>query len=284
MSPATTQRAEPAASHRLFAALVWRSATEAQYVVLACVLLLAGLQVLTVGQASALEAQHSFSRMADLVPGFLQRGLGAKSLLLASFKGSVAFGYFHPVVVILVAVLAVYITTEPAHEVESGLVDLTLARSVPRHILITRSLVLGVGSVLTAVILMFTGTRLGLQLFALPQFDAPTAASSAALLAHLAAVALCFGGMGLAIAAGARRWSTAFTTAALAVVALYLLDFLAIVWPALRWLAWLSPFHYFPALSILTGEVSPWGNLAVLLLAAAVFSAYGYWRFSERDL
>jgi ABC-type transport system involved in multi-copper enzyme maturation permease subunit len=268
----------------LLTALTGRSAVQARFLLIGCLGLLAGLQVLIVGQASALEEAHGFSRMADFVPAFLQRGLGNKSLLLVTFKGTVAFGYFHPVVAVLVAVLAIYFVTELAHEIESGLVDVLLARSVPRHVVVTRSVLLAVGAVTAAVVLMAAGTRLGLRLFGSPEFDAPSPATTSRLLMHLAGVALCFGGFGLAVATGARRWSTAFTTASLVTVVLYLTDTLAIGWPPARWIAWLSPFHYYPAVSILAGDAHPWRNMAILLTAAAGFSALGYWRFSRRDL
>ena len=205
-------------------------------------------------------------------------------MLLATFKGTVAFGYFHPVVAMLIAVLAIYFATEPAHEVESGLVDLTLARPVPRHVLVTRSLLLRNGAVASARMLMAAGTWLGLRTFRLAGVRCAVAGVRRELLLHLAAVARCFGGFGLAVAAGARRWSTAFTTAALTAVLMYLVDFLAIGWPLMRPLAWISPFHYYPALSILAEDAPAWRNLVVLFLAAAGFSALGYWRFSRRDL
>ncbi len=268
----------------LLTALMRRSATQARLVLLGCLCLLTALQIVIVGQASALEEAHGFSRMAEFVPAFLQRGLGSKSLLLVTFKGTVALGYFHPVVATLISVLAIYFVTEPAHEVESGLVDVTLARSVPRHVVMTRSLLLSCGAVVTAVLLMAAGTRVGLRLFGSPEFDAPSPAVSAQLLLHLAGVALCFAGFGLAVAAGARRWSTAFTTATLVAVLMYLVDFLAIGWPPLRAIAWISPFHYYPALSIVAGDAPAWRNVAILLTAAASFSVLGYWRFSRRDL
>jgi putative exporter of polyketide antibiotics len=253
-------------------------------VLLGCLSLLTALQIIIVGQASALEEAHSFGRMAEFVPAFLQRGLGSQSILLVTFKGTVAFGYFHPVVAMLVSVLAIYFATEPAHDVEAGLVDLVLARAVPRSVVVTRSLLLGAGAVVAAVILMALGTRLGLRMFAAPEFDAPSVATSTRMLLHLAAVAWCFGGFALAIAAGARRWSTAFTTAALAAVVLYLVDFLAIGWPPMRTIAWLSPFHYYPALSILAGTAPAWRNLGILMSVATVLCAIGYWRFIRRDL
>ena len=241
--------------------------------------------MIIVGQASALEETHAFGRMADLVPAFLQRGLGSQSMLLVTFKGTVAFGYFHPVVGVLVSVLAIYFATEPAHEVESGLVDLMLARAVPRHVVVTRSLLLAATAVIAAVLLMALGTRVGLRLFASPEFDAPSGATSARLLAHLAAVASCFGGLRRspsppAHGDGARRssrqrslrsfstWWTSWRSAG----------------GPMRAVAWLSPFHYYPALSILTGTAPEWRNLGILMAATAVLCAIGYWRFNRRDL
>jgi ABC-2 type transport system permease protein len=265
-------------------ALAWRSLTQGRFVALGVVVLLTGLQIVIVGQASALEAARGFSRVAELVPAFLQQGLGSKALLLATFQGTVAFGYFHPVVSMLVAVLAVYFATEPAHEVEARLVDLTLARPVPRHVVMTRALLLAVLLVVIAVAMMFAGSQLGLALLADPSFTAPPVGRAALMLTHLAAVGMCFGAFALAVAAGTTRWVTAFATAAFTVVILYLVDFLAIGWPVMRWIAWISPFHYYDALSILAGDAAPARNLTILLSSAAVFTVVAYRRFSRRDL
>ena len=264
--------------------LLRRTLVQARYVLIGCCCLLFVFQLIIVGQASAIEEQNSFSRVTELVPAFLQRGLGNRAMLLATFKGTVAFGYFHPVVVVLIAVLAIYLTTEPAHEVEAGLVDLELARSVPRHAIVTRSLVAAAGAVCTAALLMALGTTLGLRVFAQPSFDAPPPRVIALLLLHLASVAALFGALGLAIASGARRWSTAFFTAVLATVVLYLVDFLAIGWPVMRSISWISPFRYYPALAIIAGDAPAWHNVGVLLSSAAVLVAIGYWRFERRDL
>ena len=124
----------------------------------------------------------------ELIPAFLQRGLGANAMLLASFKGTVTFGYFHPVIAIMVSVLAIYVASEPAYDVESGLVDLVLARSIPRHRLMTRSLALVMAVTLAAGLSMAFGTWIGLRTFASPASDAPTPRVVALLLAHLVSV------------------------------------------------------------------------------------------------
>ena len=264
--------------------LLVRSAAQSRYVVLGALTLLCGFQFVIVGQAAEIERARSFGPMADLLPAFLQRGLGSKALLVATFKGTIAFGYFHPIVCMIVTVMAMYIATEPAHEVEAGLVDLELARSVPRHRLLTRSLLLALASAAGAAVLMALGTYAGSRVFGAMDLDLPSSALRAWLLVHLFAVSACFASFALMVAAFSRRWATAFTTAALVAVLTYLIDFLAIAWPALRIIAWVSPFHYYPALSIVAGDAAIGLNLAILSGSTVAFAAVAYWQFARRDL
>ena len=74
-----------------------------------------------------------------------------------------------------------YLATEPAHEVESGLVDLELARAVPRHRLLTRSLLLALAVAARAPrCVMAAGTWLGARLFDAGGLDLPSPAVRAA--------------------------------------------------------------------------------------------------------
>ena len=264
-------------------ALLWRSASQARYLMLGALTLLWGFQIIIIAQSAEIERASSFSRMADLLPGFLQRGLGNKALILATFKGMVAFGYFHPVVCILVAGVAMYLATEPAHEVESGLVDVQLARSMPRHRLLTRSMLLALAALLAAVSVMALGTWMGARFFG-AGLDLPTPGVRARLLGNLVALGSCLAGFALLVATLSRRWMTAFTTVMLTAVIAYMIDFLALGWRPMEAIAWLSPFHYYPALSIVAGDASTGTDVAVLLGSATVFIATAYWQFQRRDL
>jgi len=264
--------------------LLARSAAQARYVVLGAYVLLCLFQIVIVGQAAEIQRTSSFGRIAELVPAFLQRGLGSQAMLLATFRGTVAFGYFHPVVCLIVTFIAMYIATEPAHEVESGLVDLELARAIPRHRLLTRSLLLAELAIAGSILLMGAGTSLGARIFDAAGMDLPSASTRVRLLVNLAATASCFTGFALLAATVSKRWVTAFTTAALAAVVLYLLDFLAIGWPFVRNLAWISPFHYYPALSIVAGDSPFRRDVAILFGAGGVFAAAAFWSFGRRDL
>ena len=69
----------------------------------------------------------SFDRLAMMLPAFAQRGFGPA---LTSFAGMATVGFFEPLIVMLVAQFAIYLATEPAGDVETGLVDLVLARPI----------------------------------------------------------------------------------------------------------------------------------------------------------
>jgi hypothetical protein len=144
--------------------------------------------------------------------------------------------------------------------------------------------VLAALAVLVAIGLMFVGTSLGGRIFDAGGFDLPSVAVRVSLLVHLAGVAACLGGFALLVATCSERWMTAFTTAALTTVVMYLVDFLAIGWRPMRAVVWMSPFHYYPALSIVAGDAPPARNLVVLFSAAAAFITLSYWQFQRRDL
>ena len=265
-------------------ALLRRSLAQGRYVLLGLLLLLFGFQLIIIAQAAEVQRSNAFASVANLMPGFMQRGLGSRAMLLATFRGTVAFGYFHPVVCILVAVLAMYFATELAHEVEAGLVDLELARAVPRHRLVTRSLFIAIASVVAATVMMAFGTWAGARIFDTTGMAMPSLELRTQLLVNLFAVAVCLAGFALMMATFSRRWSTAFTTVGLLAVIAYMVDFIGIGWPPMRMIAWLSPFHYYPALSVVAGDAPMTRNIGVLLMSGAAFVITAYWQFQRRDV
>ena len=265
-------------------ALLLRSLIRARFVLLGGGLLICALQIVIIGHAAEVQRTNAFASVANLMPAFLQRGLGNKAMLLATFKGTVAFGYFHPVVCLLLTAMAMFITTEVAHEVESKLVDLELARAVPRRRLLTRSLALALGAVLMLLLVMSLGTLAGIWLFDAGAMDLPSPRMRLEMLGNLFALAACFSALGLLVASASSRWATAFTAVALVSVVSYIIDFLALGWTPAKNIAWLSPFHYYPALSILAGDADTPRNLVILLGVSAAMVAGAYWQFQRRDL
>jgi ABC-type transport system involved in multi-copper enzyme maturation permease subunit len=263
--------------------LLLRSLRRIRALLLSLVLLLAGFEVVLVIAAAYLHESHAFSELAAFLPMFLQQLVGAA--VFGSFAGVVAFGYFHPIVVITFVGAAVYVGSEPAGEVEDRLVDLVLSRPVPRVLVVART---ALAFALTTAIM--AGTMVAASTVAvgalLPDGARPPRVSVLLeLSANLVAVSWTFGAMALALASTVRRRAAAAGTAAVAAIALYLLDFLAGVSPRLSAAGPFSPFHYFEALPILSGTAQNWTrDMAVLLGSSAILAALAFATYARRDL
>jgi ABC-2 type transport system permease protein len=243
--------------------------------------LLAVFQAAIVAVASSLQESHGFERIAGLLPSFIQQGFGPA---LTSFAGMAGLGFFEPLIVMLVVQFAIYLATEPAGDVEARLVDLTLARPLPRHDLITRSLIVMTIATAGLSATMVAGLYISLWLLAPPGAVWPSTHVVFLLMAHLAAVGWCFGGAALAAAAWSRRRGAAQALVGVGAVALYLAEVVGEAWTRAAWASRLSPFHYFHGSGILSGLTHPAHDLTVLGVVGVSGVMLAYWQFNRRDV
>src|SRR4030095_12453310 len=82
---------------------------------------------------------------------------------LMSFSGIVCIGYFHLAVMGSLVGLSIAIGTMLTSEIETGFVDLILARPLARHWLITRSILLMMMCSVGVLAMMMMSTWLGLK-------------------------------------------------------------------------------------------------------------------------
>jgi len=268
----------------MLTSLVARSCRRAAAPLIALASVLALVQFAFVGVAVSFENTRSFERLIAFVPTFVSRGVSGSFLALASFRTMAVAGYLHPVVVLALVEFAIYVATEPAGDVEQGLVDLVLARPIARQRLITRSLLVTASGTAAVVCTMSVVSALGVAWLAPALVERPTGGTIARLGTELLLLSWSFGAIALAAAAFARRRAAAALAVGVVAIAMYLLEFLGAVWTRVEPLARVSPFDYYEGLGILTGRADVARDLLVLgsVTAAAVFIAY--WRFSRRDL
>lgn len=243
--------------------------------------LLAAFQLALVAVAASYERAGSFAFLSALVPDFAKGHIGAG---LTSFAAMTTTGYFEPMIVMLVAQYAIYVAAEPAAEIETGLVDILLARPLPRHWLVSRSLIVTAIGTVALMLTMGAATFLGLRLLAPPRVRWPEPRIVLLLIVNLLMVTWCFGAVTLAAAGWTRRRITAQAPLAVAAIAYYLLNFLASMWAPARSFAWLSPFHYFTGAAIISGGGDLGFNLSILGAATAIATGVAYWQFGRRDL
>jgi ABC-type transport system involved in multi-copper enzyme maturation permease subunit len=265
----------------IFITLVRRSLARHRALIASLTILLSGLQFLIVVIAASLQRDGLYSQLAALVPAFIQEAMGGA--FSATFGGTIALGFFHPVVMLSLSCAAIYMASEPAGEVEDGLVDLVVARPVPRRLVVTRSAFVYASVTAFIVLLMFLANRTALRWLAPAGAEVPASRLWWVAL-NLLAVVWCFGAAALALGARLRRRAAAAGGVALAAVFLYLLQFAAAAWVPLRPFGRISPFHYYEALRTLQGLGTPAKDIAVLLSAMMALLAAAYASYLHRDL
>jgi ABC-2 type transport system permease protein len=247
-------------------------------------LLLAALQLVLIFVAGALHTTGAFDQLSTLLPPFARELLGPSFAVVLSFAGIVCMGYFEVAVMGALIALAVTLATVPASEVETGFMDLILARPLARHWIITRTILLTTLVSAALLLLMVGGTWAGLRMFAPAGVQWPSARLINSLAINLGMLTLCWAGLAMAIGAASRRRSVAGGSAGLLALTTFLLDYVARLWQPAEKIAWISPFRYYNPFDLITGSPLPLKNLVVLGLIALAGFAAAYVLFARRDI
>lgn len=246
-------------------------------------LLLAAVQAFRVLIAASVQKAGQFDQISALLPVFLRDFFGSSLGSVMTFNGIVCGVYFDTGFMVALLALAIALATQPAAEIESGFADLILARPLPRHWLVTRTIALVWFSTLLMLLMIVAGTWAGLVLFAPEGVAWPSVAETVALAVSLGMIVICWGGVALAMGAACRRGVASASTALLAFAAL-LLDWAHRLWPPLDAVAWLSPFYYFEPYGLVAGEPLRLEDLLVLWAIAMTGYILAYLLLSVRDI
>lgn len=246
--------------------------------------LLAALQVVLIFVAGSIQSTGGFEQLGALLPPFARELLGPSVASFMSFSGIVCLGYFQFAVMAALIGVAITLATTPASEVESGFMDLILARPLARHWIISRTIMLTTLVLVFLLALMVGGTWAGLQLFAPKGVRWPSGQLITSLAANLGMLALCWGGVAMAFGAASSRRSIAGGSAGLLALTAFLLDYVGRLWQPAQSVAWLSPFRYYNPFELIMGNPLPPRNLGVLGAIAAAGFMSAYVEFSRRDI
>lgn len=264
--------------------LIAHSFARFRTITLLMALLLSAFQILLILAAVTLHETDTFGDLGLLMPPVFRDLFGESLFVFISFAGIVAFGYFHPMIVAALVGLVIAVVTEPAGEVETRFLDALLARPIGRSTIVTRTAVLVVSLPALILVAMAASSAAGLRFLVPEGVVVPGLRLIASLVLNIWALLVSIGGVVLVAAVAARRRSAVAGAAALVSFALFLVDYLARVWEPARAAVWLSPFHYFDAMSLVTGGALPLSDIGVLAGSGALGVAAAYVTFSHRDV
>ena len=256
----------------------------ARGVILATAGLLALFQTVMIAVAGSIQQSGSFEQLGALLPPFVRQLLGPTIASFLSYAGIVSVGYYHIAVMGAVIAVSIALATVPASEIETGFLELIMARPLARHWFVTRAI--AVLALVTVFILaaMVAATWTALETMAPPQVTWPTPRLIVSLAANLGALMLCWGGVAMAIGSGSRRRAVAAGSAGWLALATFLLDYVGRLWRPAEAVAWLSPFRYYSPLDLVMGRPLPLNNLAILAAIAVAGFGAAYFLLAKRDL
>lgn len=265
----------------MIGALVARNLRHLQKMIFGTTVGLIAFETLLTWAASQIEKNTGLRALIQILPPAAQEIL-APQLAYVSFPGAVAFGFGHPIALAASIAFVVVAATVPLGEMETGFLDLVLARPVSRRSYLLASLTSVILGAILAPAGLLAGAALGLSLVGLPSELPWTRYARSA--AELGPLLLAVGGYTLLLAAGARRRGPAIARSVGLTLAFFFLDFLAQIRTELRPAQYISPFHYFrPVPAAVTPEL-PIKNLIVLLGLFVATTALAFVRFDRRDV
>lgn len=241
------------------------------------------LLLVLAGTYSAYGGATAFTRVfgAGHVPKLLSALSGSSSADIFSPGNFLAFGFNHPLFLVLTISVTVSAgVAAVAGDVETGRAELLFTAPMTRTSILTARalawLAAEVAVVAAAVVGALLGSRLSSQLSAVsPLIPLRVALQYSSLALFVAAVAFtgsCFArsrGAAMGIALGVAAGS-------------YVVNLIALLWHPLAWARRVTPFGYYSPTTAATHV--QWGDMAVLLLAAAAVAALGQWQLGRRDL
>ena len=247
-------------------------------------LLLAAFQFLLVQVGGYLVRHSAFGELSLLMPDFVRTIAGPSAIAFMSFSGVVSLGYFHPIVIASVVGLTIAIASEPASEVETRFVDLTLSRDLTRGAIVARTWLVFLVSTVFIVGLMTVGTGAGLACCTPADIGPPRWSLFGALAISLAGVMVCWCGVTLAVSASVRRRAVAAAVVGIAALAAFLLDYLGRAWEPASAISRISPFHYFEPTMLMMGAPLNATDVAVLVGVGLAGGAVAWAIFARRDI
>jgi len=227
----------------------------------------------------------AWSSLLSLLPNFVQPMLGVPLEKLASPAGQLSILFAHLVTILVCVGWAVGRGSDSiSGEIGRGTMDLLLSLPVWRvSVMAVPAVVAAVGS---AVLAASVWVGMGLGLLCIRFSDPPPLGQFLPGAVNLFAMTFCFTGITTLVSACNRdRWRTISLAGGFYVLSL-ILKFVARMWPAGRWLGWLSFLNLFqPQELILAPTPDVWPGLrydAILvllgLLTYAIAAAVFWWR------
>lgn len=246
-------------------------------------LLVAALQLLILTLVITMDFLQTFRVMLEKLPPPVQQLLGEEFIAQLSVNGAAAFGYNHPLVVTLMAIMAIILPAKHiAGEIEEGTLELVFSLPVKRQAISISLWVLSGFALLLLVAACCLGTLLGTVL--LPETRTLPFFRVFQIGVNLWLLMLAINAYTFLIASFSREGGKAAMRSAGITLIFFFVNYAVNIWPTIDFLEPLTIFHYYQPQKIMMGDNMLIKNLAALaaLIGTCIFVAFR--RINTRDI
>lgn len=224
-------------------------------------------------------ARIFFSRF----PPQIQQFLGEEVLAQFSVDGAVAFGYNHPIVLILLAMIAIMLPARHiAGEIESGTLELLLSLPIQRFTLAFSLWIVSAGSLLLLIIGGWLGSMIGRLIY--PQVSHLSLSFIFHIGLNLWCLMLAINAYTFLFSSFSREAAKTTQRAAGLTLFFYFLNYVIKLWDKASFLKPYTIFSYYqPQAEAMNQHV--WSkNSAILSLLIIIFMTLAFWKITRRDI
>lgn len=264
--------------------LFWLALYRRRRMLIALSLGIAVFEAIIVLIARANPPQQLFAAQVHNAPGLFRALGGSGSVPITTYPGLLGFGLVHPFwIAMQLTVVASLAAAIVAADIETGTIELLMVRPISRARLLGERVAALVVALLIVNVAAAGTVALGVTFTPALHHVVPLPRVFAVGVLGLA-LTLCISGPGIAISAAGRRRAQVVGSVVAFGAGAFALNFIALAWPRVGVVRYVSPFHYYAPADLLAHGTVPWVSIGAFLAVAVAGTLGGAQLLARRDL
>lgn len=241
------------------------------------------VQFLILRVYTSFDTRTLISGMLEQMPENVKKMLGEEFLSMLTVEGTAAFGFNHPIVLVILSITAILIPSRHiAGEAETGTLELLLSYPIKRtHLLV--NLFVSTIAILFLIILFALGVSL-LSLGLFHHLTVDTAVKLGEIAFNLWLLFVFIASLTMVLSSFGKEDNKVAIRVAGIILVFYLLHYISSLWDAIRVTKPLNIFSYYQPTGLMSGERSLLLHFAVLSILILVCLTVSVLQFQRRDI
>lgn len=232
---------------------------------------------------TGMDTKPFITSVFELMPEKFRILIGEQFFSHLTVDGAAAFGFNHPMILAIFAIVVISITTKHiAGEIEKGTMELMLSLPIKRTYFVFRLWFISALITLFLIAFALFGAYLGVSIFGEFTYDFMFKISKIGIsLWFLIILIMSFS---LMISTFEREASKAVGKSSIVIIIFYFLDFLSTAWEPLAFTKTFNIFTYYQPQKLMFGNRHLIDNLPVLCILIILCLGISVWQFNRRDI